>query len=636
MFIAALFWLYLAISYLQRTLYVVWILISTHSFPTHLSHVLGKGFLFDLAAGFFMFLPACIYMAIIPKRWAHSAFYRAVLLFLSLTPLLLAAIAAMGEIFFFEEFHARYNFIAVDYLIYTTEVVRNVLESYSVFLLAAGMFIPAIFLFVILRSLVRRMDRHALVSRAAVWRGLAFSLFVILCGVLVSEDKLLAGEPYWPRELSKNSVFALFSAYEHNSINYKEFYSSLDSQEARKLVRQALHGNFADGPALVREIRPQGAEKHFNVVLVAMESMSAGFLAHFGNRLPVTPNLDNLADAGVFYTGLYATGTRTVRGLEALMLSLPPTPGQSILRRPNSDKMFNLGGVFSDHGYKTQFIYGGYAYFDNMREWFESNGFEVVDRATFPSAEIQFGNAWGVCDEDLFSQVLKQQEATLATGKPFFQVVLTTSNHRPYTFPEGRIDIPPHTGREGAIKYSDYAIGKFIETAKTKPWFKNTIFIFVADHDASVAGGMDIPVHDYLIPAIFYNPTLLAPRRVSKLASQIDLAPTLLGLLNFSYDSKFFGEDLATTEPNRAFLGTYQKVALLRPGSLTILAPGRSVEAQELDDNYNVKKSLAAVVSEPLKLTDNARDTIAIYQSASELFVEGLLKTTAKATSARK
>jgi phosphoglycerol transferase MdoB-like AlkP superfamily enzyme len=364
-------------------------------------------------------------------------------------------------------------------------------------------------------------------------------------------------------------------------------------------------------------------------VLVAMESMSAQYLGQFGSKKGLTPNLDRLADEGLLFTNLYATGTRTVRGLEALMLSLPPTPGQSILRRPNSDGLFNLGTVFAQRGYKTQFVYGGYAVFDNMKEWFESNGFEVVDRGQFPKDEIQFGNAWGVCDEDLFTQVLKQEEDAVNAKTPFFQVVLTTSNHRPYTFPDGKIDIASHTGRDGAIKYSDFSIGRFIAQAKTKPWFDNTLFIFVADHDASVAGGTDIPVKDYLIPAIFYGPKIMPPRRITTLAAQLDLPPTLLGFLGFSYRSKFFGQDLTTQPGGRALLGTYQKVALLQPGTLTILAPGHTVETQELNDKYEMKKSSIVRTKNAAILPDAAKLTIAIYQTASDLFQRGRLKVSA-------
>lgn len=623
-FVAVLVVCYFILSNLQRVLYVSWIMLGNHVFPSAVAQAFFKGVAFDAAAAFYLFAPLSIFFLLVPSRFTARSWYRVLALALCLFPLFITSVATIGEIFFFDEFHARYNFIAVDYLIYTTEVIRNVVESYSPVILAAGLLVPIIALGFLVRILIKRLDP----SRAprANPALLALGVAIVLAAAFTTEDRLIKGDAYWPRELAKNSLFAIFTAYNHNSINFHEFYSSMDSKLARRVAQQNLGGKFKDESTLTREITAHAPEHRYNVVLVAMESMSASFLGVFGNKQPLTPNLDMLFNSGLTYTSFYATGTRTVRGLEALMLSLPPTPGQSILRRPNSDNMFNLGTVFREKGYTTQFVYGGYAYFDNMKEWFESNHFQVVDRSDFPSSEIQFGNAWGVCDEDLFTQVLKQQDQIVKSGKNFFQVVLNTSNHRPYTYPEGKIDMPPHNGREGAIKYSDFAIGKFIEEAKTKPWFNDTIFVFVADHDASVAGGTDIPVKDYLIPVIFYSPGNIKPEKVAKLASQIDLGPTLLGLLGFSYESKFFGEDLAITSPNRAYLGTYQKVARLIPHELTILSPGSVIEVQDLDDNFVMKKTNSVHVTDAGIISEPALGTVAVYQSASELFTQGQLK----------
>jgi phosphoglycerol transferase MdoB-like AlkP superfamily enzyme len=159
------------------------------------------------------------------------------------------------------------------------------------------------------------------------------------------------------------------------------------------------------------------------------------------------------------------------------MLSIPPTPGQSIVRRPGGTGVFNLGTIFRSRHYTTSFIYGGYSVFDNMGAFFSGNGFETIDQANFPKKEIHFSNAWGVSDEDLFRQAIKKADLDHGQGKKFFQYILTTSNHRPFTYPEGKIDIPSHTNREGAVKYSDYAIGEFIREAQKKAWFKDTIFV---------------------------------------------------------------------------------------------------------------------------------------------------------------
>ncbi|MGY8831832.1 MAG: LTA synthase family protein, partial [Pseudomonadales bacterium] len=230
------------------------------------------------------------------------------------------------------------------------------------------------------------------------------------------------------------------------------------------------------------------------------------------------------------FSKFYATGTRTDRGLEAITLSIPPTPGRSIVKRIGREAGYaSLGQQFAAQGYDSAFLYGGRGYFDNMNAFFGGNGYRIVDQSSVAEADIAFKNAWGMSDEDLYKQALKIADADHAAGKPFFLQLMTTSNHRPYTYPEGRIDIPSGDGREGAVKYTDYAIGQLLAQVREKPWFKDTLFVFVADHTAGSAGKEDLPVANYHIPLFIYAPEHIEPREFTDVVSQIDLAPTLLG-----------------------------------------------------------------------------------------------------------
>ncbi len=611
----------------------MWVALDSKPAAVGLPTALIKGVGFDVISGAILFLVLALMLALVPAKWLRSKLLHVGLTALASVPLLLVFFMSLAETFFFAEFHSRFNFIAVDYLVYSHEVIRNAVESYPLHWIFAGLFLfwfPFVYL-IYRRSSHLQYQSHSLVSRLLV----AFLALAPLAPLgWIGEDSLIANESFWTRELSKNTLFTLFAAYNRNTISFHEFYTTLKSSDAGHIAHEwleeevgeefdHLEADTEDETSIIRNISTPGPQKNWNVVLVIIESLSARYMGQYGNTSGLTPNLDRLANEGLFFNQLYATGTRTVRGLEAIMMSIPPTPGQSILRRPKSDDLFNLGAVFRQKNYHTQFLYGGYSYFDNMKEWFQSNGFEIVDRSAFPSGEIQFANAWGTCDEDLFNQVLKQGDRLYGEGRPFFQAILTTSNHRPYTYPNGRIDIPSHTGRSGAVKYTDYAIGQFVEKAKTKPWFNNTLFIFVADHNASVAGGSDIPIEDFLIPMIFYNPTLVSPQKVVKLGSQIDLAPTLLGLMNFNYQSRFFGQNLFEAKAGRAVMGTYQKVALMEEGRLTILAPGHVVETQILNDQGHVVSSRSVVARNASSLPESAQRAVGIYQTASELFESG-------------
>ena len=231
--------------------------------------------------------------------------------------------------------------------------------------------------------------------------------------------------------------------------------------------------------------------------------------------------------------------------------------------------------MFNANGYESLYVYGGYGYFDNMNYFFSNNGYTVVDRTAIAATDIHHENIWGVCDEDLFTLALAEADKRHAAGKPFFAHVMTTSNHRPFTYPEGRVDVASGTGRDGAVKYTDWAINDFIERARRRPWFDDTVFVIVADHTSSARGKTDLPIEGFHIPLLIYSPRHVPARKVDYIASQIDVAPTLLALLNFSYRSRFFGQDILAEGRNhqRALLANYQTVGYLEDGLLVELRP---------------------------------------------------------------
>jgi phosphoglycerol transferase MdoB-like AlkP superfamily enzyme len=357
-----------------------------------------------------------------------------------------------------------------------------------------------------------------------------------------------------------------------------------------------------------------------NVVQITIESLSIHFLGAFTDPRGLTPNIDAIAKEGLLFPRCFATGTRTTRGMEALTLSIPPTPGRSIIHRQGNEGLFTLGSVLRDRGYETVFLYGGYSYFDNMEQFFSANGYRVVDRNSVAADDVTFATAWGACDEDLYRWTVREADRLHDRGKPFHFFVMTTSNHRPYTYPEGAIDIPSGTGREGAVKYTDHAVGEFFRAARSRPWFDDTLFVIVADHAASVAGKDELEVKQYRVPLIMYAPGLIEPRQVLTQCSQIDVPTTVLALLGMSYDSVFFGRNILAMKPSegRAFVGNYQKLGQLRQRDVVVLRPDASQSAYGCD---LWAEDLHRVDGAPEDLTD---DTIAAYQAAYLLFSNGL------------
>ena len=589
----------------------------------NLSGIFFLGLFFDSVNAVYFSTPVVIYLWLLPTPILNKKWHRYVLYALFFVLIFALLLNGMAEWLFWDEFGARFNFIAVDYLVYTTEVIGNITQSYPLELLLPVIFVATGIILALIARHLRKPERDPTSFKRRSQFAIYFAVLFAACFFLVDSQYHQFSKNAYANELAGNGLYELFAAYRNNELDYERFYMGMSNAEAFALVRKMVHtsetsllegGTFS----VERQINNPGPEKKLNVIMVSVESLSAGFMKLFGNTQNITPFLDSLTRHSLVFTNLYATGTRTVRGLEALSLAVPPTPGQSIVRRPKNEGLFSLGEVFREKGYQSEYIYGGYGYFDNMNYFFASNSYKVVDRTALEDSQIHYENIWGVADEDLFALALQQIDQK-TPQQPFFTHIMTTSNHRPFTYPKGRIDIPPHTGRNGAVKYTDFAIGRFMKEASKKDWFKNTIFVIVADHCAASAGKTELPVDKYHIPMMIYSPGHIQPAIVNRLMSQIDIAPTILGLLNFSYKSQFFGYDIFKLPAGRerAFISTYQSLGFIKNNKLVILSPRQEAKEFALSNAF---EPLFPVESDSL-----VAQAVAWYQSASYAYKHGLM-----------
>jgi phosphoglycerol transferase MdoB-like AlkP superfamily enzyme len=590
-----------------------------------LSFAIGGAY--DLITAPFVLAPLILFLALLPNRAARWRLPRLLIGAGLPVALFLLLFTAVSEWIFWDEFASRFNFIAVDYLVYTHEVIGNIWQSYPVGRILIGLALVSLAVAV---PLIRRSWASAALPLG--WSGRLAGILVAVAlpvalfyGVSSTSKNRFSNDSL--NELAGNGLYEFAAAARNNEMDYMRLYASLPDSEAFAIMRQKQSQTTdawrsPDLEDRQYSIRSRGAEKHLNVVLVSVESLGAEFIGAWGDPRGLTPRIDELSKESLTFGQVYATGNRTVRGLEALTLAIPPTPGQSIVKRPKNGELLTLGSIFAGKGYDTAYIYGGYGYFDNMEAFFSNNDYRVIDRKAIPAEKIHYENIWGVADEDLFDQVIAEIDASLEKSKgakPVFAHVMTTSNHRPYTYPEGRIDIPSGTGREGVVKYTDWAIGHFIDEARKKPWFADTVFVITADHGASARGTGEIPVDKYQIPVLFYSPAHIKPQRVDRLMSQIDISPTLLGQLNFSYDSKFFGQDIFRLPPGeeRAFVANYQSLGYLRDGRLVMLYPRRKVQIAA-NEHAGPQRS-----ENPLAEPALQREAIAWYEAASLAFGRG-------------
>jgi phosphoglycerol transferase MdoB-like AlkP superfamily enzyme len=518
-----------------------------------------------------------------------------------------------SEWVFWEEFNTRFNFISVDYLIYSDEVINNIYESYPLPWILTGIFFISLITFIFLKDKLASILKiqESVKQRALIFCGM---LGLSLCSYFFIGQTLREfSDNNYVNELASNGPYQFVAALRNNTLDYKTFYLQDNDNKLSRILKSCIGKKPDNGCTydISRAIESKGKSKKINVILISVESLSAKYLTRFGSTENITPFMDQWFKEGLLFTNFYATGTRTDRGLESITLSIPPTPGRSMVKRPDNEKIYSLGKVFKDYGYDVAFLYAGIGFFDNMNTFFSGNGYRIVDQLDFEENEITFQNAWGVSDEDLYNKAVKEANKSYEAKTPFFFHIMTTSNHRPYTYLDGKIDIPPGTGREGAVKYTDYALNQFVQNAKMQKWFDDTIFVIVADHCAGSAGKVGLPVDKYHIPLFIYSPKYITPGEVSKVASQIDIAPTLLSLLNVSYKSYFFGRNILSNDfVERALIGNYQKLGLYKNNKLIILSPQKKSEI--IEDPYN-----SEIIREAKQTDQLVLETMAYYQGAN-------------------
>ena len=532
---------------------------------------------------------------------------------------------AISEFFFWNEFGVRYNFIAVDYLIYTNTVIGNIMESYPVVPLFTGIgLLTALFTYFIV--IHTKPFLYNLPSFSDKIKGLI--IYVVLFVISVQVIPFLAEQEkssnVFTNELQADGLYKFYVAFMNNELDYHKFYKTLPNAEAFAILKNQLPG--ISNQTTLRTIKSDSAAIRKNVVLITIESYSAEYLKEFANEKKLTPFLDSIAKESLQFTNLYAVGNRTVRGLEAVTLCLPPSAAESVVKRTDNKEKFSTGSIFKQKGYTLKYMYGGDAYFDNMGDFFGGNGYDIIDKKSFAPEEISFSNIWGVCDEDMYRKAIKVMNSEAKKNKPFFNHIMTVSNHRPFTYPEGKIDISPKIkSRDGGVKYTDYALKQFFAMASKQSWFKNTVFVILADHCASSSGKTELPMDKYHIPAMIYAPGFIPAKEDTILMSQIDIMPTLFGLLNFSYQSKFYGQDVFSPEYKpRAFIATYQDLGLIKDDVLTIISPVKKVKQFQLISQPNPKlKRGFNLFYEEKPMTkmreDLVNETISYYQTSAYL-----------------
>lgn len=555
-----------------------------------------------------------IFLAITPKIFSNfiSKFLNIYILFF----VVIALFIECASFPFFAQYDLRPNYLFIEYLDYPQEITSLLFKDYKFQFIAV---------FILIIATIRIYSKSKFINFEQVFKQNYISRILILAPILlvlflgirsslghrpVNISDALYSENRVINEITKNSLHSLGYAYYSNkkAENNISKYGKIDIKEAYKVASLAIGIDYKDEKKpFYREVKSKlASKKQKNLVIFIQESMGAQFTGFIGKQ-NFTPNLDNLAQDYLSFTNLYSNGTRSVRGLAALTSGTLPINGVEVIKRNKSQEgYFTVASLLKPYGYKSSFIYGGEARFDNMKGWYLGNGFdEVIEQKDFTNPI--FTSTWGVSDEDLVIKANEKFKSYYENKEKFVSVMFSSSNHMPFELPDGKIEFEkniPKTSVENAIKYADFAIGKFFELAKKEDYFKDTVFVVIADHNVRVYGDQIVPIDMFQIPAVIVSSDI--PHQIfTNLTSQSDVLATALDLIGIDLSYPILGNSIFKDNKKNINLMIFDEIyAYRKEDKVAILVPNMPIKTYlykdkkltEIENDLVLEKEALALI----------------------------------------
>ena len=485
--------------------------------------------------------------------------------------LALVTIVFVADCFYWLEFQSRFDGFVLHYARYLHEVLVFIDDQFFIGLLA----LP----FAVLIGLAARWIGRWLPDRVT-------GLDRALCAAWIALGAVVAaiGSPGVPghsrhlHHLGSNAYLGLLMAARVDESVWGDFYwrpaaddfAAARQDAAGRGAKQSAGAVGKDGEARSQLV---GDAKFRHVALIIEESLSGEFWRDGSKRSRFMPRLRALAEQGLSFESVYSTGGFTIRGLEAILNGYPPLPGTVITTEPGLERLPSLPRELGKAGFRTVFVYGGWPGFTNFHDYWRRIGYhEMLSRFDFD--DRSFETSWGVADEILFDKVLDEMDRLTGTFDRVMLTTLTVSNHRPFDFPGGRIDLPSdQRRRDHVIAYADWALGEFLDAAESRPWFEDTLFVVAVDHGPAHEGAALVPAAGFRVPLVFYSPGKLAPGVIEHHGSTMSLPVTLLDLLDIEPEDTFFGRNLLHGD-GPVPVELHHEVGLLGRDRLTVLVRG--------------------------------------------------------------
>jgi phosphoglycerol transferase MdoB-like AlkP superfamily enzyme len=392
---------------------------------------------------------------------------------------------------------------------------------------------------------------------------------------------------------------------------------NLHRHDRQYYARQILQSNDSIGITRTEKMHHKATKK--NVVIVIMESMCEFERGKYNGPNNKTPNLNQLEKESISFTKSYSTGIHTFNGIYSTLYSMPAIFKQQPLDLYINTKHYSLPHILAENGYQNTYFTTHDSEFDNVAGFLMANGFhKVIAEKDYPLKEIK--STLGIPDHLLFEYAIN--ELSIDNSKPYFATIMTGSLHKPYVIPED-ITFRPKSEKieEQIIEYADWSIMHFIAIAKTKKWFDNTIFIFIADHGLNYGHTYDLPLSGHYIPFFIYSPSNLIAEQRNQLASQMDVGPTLLHLLNIEFVNNTLEINLFEQEHSSVFFCADDRIGCI---DKTYYWLQRNDRRESLYQHNNLDWT-ERIDSNKTKANSMKDHAINMLQSAQYLYTNNLL-----------
>lgn len=579
------------------------------------------GIRFDIViSGYILFLPAFILLIleivrVKSKNIEHVIFYWVFILFT------IAFFIAAADIPYFNQFYDRFSIGAFEWIENFDFVVSMIIQEPRYFLIVIPFFILVILFYFLLRKIFAQKKESAKINIAlntVISLLFLIVMFVGIRGRVQEKSPIQIGTAYFSdnsflNKLGLNPVFTLMRSYLDSFNKDNKELHLMDDQEAIEKVQHYLKiKNPEYSSPIARKIQIDTIQNSKpNVVIIIMEGMSAAKMSRYGNNKNLTPFLDSLSYNSIYFENIYTAGKHTFNGVFSTLFSFPALYRQHTMK--NIHKYDGISSTLKNNGYTTTYFTTHDSQFDNVEGFLRANDFQnIISQSDYPLSEVK--TTLGVPDDYMFRYSIPEISKLANKNKPFFVTFMTASDHGPFYIPDyfhpKNSDI-----KDQIVEYADWSLHRFIQLASKEEWFDNTIFIFIADHGAPLNAIYDIPLNYFHSPLIFYAPKIFkSNKQYSNIGSQIDIYPTLMGILKQTYVNNTLGIDLINEKRKYAIINDDDKIGIIDSMYFCIMKSDNNLQLYKYR-NKDKTNYFEQDKSKAFEMAGYAKSNMQVYQN---------------------